>query len=72
MITTNVTYRLTADITARQKQQPVTLRQGDVIKIMKLDSDTANAKLISLSADPKNRHLLTANKVDVALNSEAY
>lgn len=72
MITTNVTYRLTADITARQKQQPVTLRQGDVIKIMKLDSDTANAKLISLSTDPKNRHLLTANKVDVALNSEAY
>lgn len=72
MITTNVTYRLTADIVARQKQQPVTLRQGDVIKIMKLDSDTANAKLISLSADPKDRHLLTANKVDVALNSEAY
>lgn len=72
MIATNVTYRLTADITARQKRQPVILRQGDVIKIMKLDSDTANAKLISLSADPKDRHLLTANKVDVALNSEAY
>lgn len=72
MIATNVTYRLTADITARQKRQPVTLRQGDVIKIMKLDSDTANAKLISLSDDPKDRHLLTANKVDVALNSEAY
>lgn len=72
MIATNVTYRLTADITARQKRQPVTLHQGDVIKIMKLDSDTANAKLISLNADPKDRHLLTANKVDVALNSEAY
>lgn len=72
MIATNVTYRLTADITARQKCQPVILHQGDVIKIMKLDSDTANAKLISLSADPKDRHLLTANKVDVALNSEAY
>lgn len=72
MIATNVTYRLTSDVIARQKRQPVILHRGDVIKIMKLDSDTANAKLISLSADPKDRHLLTANKVDVALNSEAY
>lgn len=72
MITTNVTYRLTADVLAHQKQQPVLLHRGDVIKIMKLDSDTKNAKLISLSADPSDRHLLTASKVDVALNSEAY
>lgn len=72
MITTNETYRLIGDVAARQKHQPVMLRRGDIIKIMKLDSNTGNAKLISLSADPSNRHLLTASKVDVALNSEAY
>lgn len=72
MITANETYRVVENIPATNDGQAVTISKDSIIQIMRLDSDSSNAKLVVMSNDPSNRPLLVASKVDVALNTEAY